>query len=868
MSTIFISHSSKDNTIAKELERRLAERNHHSVFLDLDPEKGIVAGQSWERTLYRKLRSCRAVVALCSEAYLKSHWCFAEIALARMENKHIFALRIEALKDNISLPSILTERQFIDLSKGREEGFRRLWLGLEEIDLFGVCREWKSNQSPYLGLNAYHEEHAPVFFGREEEIHQGIELLGRGAPNLHMVLGASGSGKSSLVRAGIVPRIRSDVSRWIVVEPFRPGRDPFSELVESFAHTFGVITHTKKSGIGTWKDILRRFKSWTAKPTRTTRDPDSVPAPEPATKPSFQDHRMQRLLMQLSELRNNPPPGSEGQVLNFLNCSYDDLQRICGREVVVQAPNATAISHSTPLIELADDLRRAAQQRDARMLLVIDQFEEMLGFEETNENIRRFLQLLRSSLEIEATPIVTIATMRSDFLEAFQRHSVLRGIDFQTLSLGPMKVEGMRRVIEEPAKLGAIELENGLADRLLKDTETPDALPLLSFTLWVMWRDFRDNGRLDISEYEQLGGLDGAIVAEADALLSMSRKADKETALRKALVRMTRLSEDGKYTRQYVDWDSADLQPVHSILEKFVERRLLIRRMEHGANTVEVAHEALFRSWLPLRTWLDNSRAEILLKQQIERDAKTWRESHRDKDNLWRGGRLEQALGVLENSELDNHGKEFVVAGKKRAQTLRRRKIGLVVLSVSIMTLLLLYFNHLREKAEDEKANAELASQEAESQRKKAVETANIAKRNEKLAVARQLATRASHATSNSFRTRLAIESLRGEYTKNTHTTLVNGMQYLPKIPLAHFSPNLKTVEIAIFSPDGSQIVIGGRGGVEIVNAQTLDVIRSMEHDENIFLLDFSSNGQYLAVGGLGKASVWRVTKNGRYQRT
>ena len=150
MSTIFISHSSKDNTIAKELERRLAEQNHHSVFLDLDPEKGIVAGQSWERTLYRKLRSCRAVVALCTESYLKSHWCFAEIALARMENKHIFALLAEALTDDNLLPSILTEKQFIDLTKGREEGYLRLWSGLEEIDLLGVSREWKSNQSPYL----------------------------------------------------------------------------------------------------------------------------------------------------------------------------------------------------------------------------------------------------------------------------------------------------------------------------------------------------------------------------------------------------------------------------------------------------------------------------------------------------------------------------------------------------------------------------------------------------------------------------------------------------------------------------------------------------------------------------------------------
>ena len=552
-----------------------------------------------------------------------------------------------------------------------------------------------------------------MFFGREEEIRTGIELLGRGAPNLHMVLGASGSGKSSLVRAGIIPRLRLDASQWIVVDPFRPGRDPFSELIESFASTYGESTKEKRPRIGTWEDIQARFKAWTQKPSQSKKDDTTPSEPNPKVSTQLPDQRVQRLFAQLSELRNNPPSKAEGQLLNFLNCSYDDLQRICAREIVPQAAKDLVAPQTTLLVELADDLRRAAQQRDARVLLVIDQFEEMLGFESTNEDVHRFLELLRSSLEFDATPIVTIATMRSDFLEAFQRHPALRGINFQTLSLGPMKIEGMRRVIEEPAKLGAIEIENGLSDRLLKDTETPDALPLLSFTLWVMWRDFRDDGRLDISEYEQLGGLDGAVASEADALLAIAKKAHKEAELRKALVRMTRLSEDGKYARQYVDWESTDLKPVHSILEKFVERRLLIRRMEHGVNTVEVAHEALFRSWAPLKIWLDNSRAEILLKQQIEREAKTWRESQHDKDNLWRGGRLEQAVGVLENTELDVQAKEFVVASKKRAKTLRRQKIGLIILSVSIVAIFLVYSSIQQRRAKDEEFRAKQATVEA-----------------------------------------------------------------------------------------------------------------------------------------------------------
>ena len=138
MSTIFISHSSLDDEVALDLERRLAEKNHLSVFLDLDPEKGIVAGQSWERTLYRKLRACRAVIALVTDNYLASHWCFAEIALARMEGKHVIALKVDGLSEPANLPSILMEKQFIDLRTDLEEGYQRLWDGLVEEDVLGL----------------------------------------------------------------------------------------------------------------------------------------------------------------------------------------------------------------------------------------------------------------------------------------------------------------------------------------------------------------------------------------------------------------------------------------------------------------------------------------------------------------------------------------------------------------------------------------------------------------------------------------------------------------------------------------------------------------------------------------------------------
>ena len=96
MSAVFISHSSADNPVADELNALLAGAGHRSVFLDFDPQAGIPAGRHWERELYAQLRSCQAVVVLCSAHSVASPWCFAEITHARALGKAIFPVRLDA----------------------------------------------------------------------------------------------------------------------------------------------------------------------------------------------------------------------------------------------------------------------------------------------------------------------------------------------------------------------------------------------------------------------------------------------------------------------------------------------------------------------------------------------------------------------------------------------------------------------------------------------------------------------------------------------------------------------------------------------------------------------------------------------------
>jgi WD40 repeat protein len=674
MSTIFISHSSKNNEVARDIEGRLAHQNHPSVFLDLDPEKGILAGQSWERTLYRKLRACRAVIAVLTDDYLSSHWCFAEVALARMMGKNIFALKVEGLSDGAKLPSILTEQQYIDLRTDPTDGYKRLWAGLQEEDVLGIGGAYDPRKDgPYLGLAAFEEKHAAMFFGREDETRAGLEALERGSPGLIMVLGASGSGKSSLVRAGIVPRLRRQPERWIVVDPVRPGVDPFAELATALERTYAQVAAARGVKPPTPGSIADRLRAGAARLPRPSseytslgrevrQDPD-VAAPDSSI---TVDQRLQQLMKHLEGLQHDPPAHADDAFRDFLDWSVEDLRHIVTRSPAGPASTEFERERGTALLGIARHLRRFSGSGQPRVVVIVDQFEELFGHG-SEDLANRFLTLLRTSVDVEQNVLMVVGTMRSDYLDVFQRHPSLRGVEYGSLSLGPMQVGNMRHVIEKPAELADIELEAGLADELLKDTGQPDALPLLSFTLWKLYRDYAADRKLEKREYQQLGGLHGAIAKEAATVAQVAENREREDDLRKAFLRMARITEDrSSYARQPASVDDPAIRRVEPILRRFAERRLVVFRKEGKSEFVEVAHEALFRSWEPLTKWLDNNRAELLLRDQIQRDALAWDSEKRAADNLWRGARLLQARELMKHGTLPPVEAQFIRAGVRR----------------------------------------------------------------------------------------------------------------------------------------------------------------------------------------------------------
>jgi len=529
MSAIFISHSSKDNAWAERIATWLREQGYEGIFLDFDPKVGIPTGRDWEKELYHQLRRCRAVIALCSKHFNRSQWCISEVAIASNLGKSLFPVQIAPC----TAPSLLRKVQITRFTEDPEEGFRCLARGLAEAgldpkDIF----QWDQKRPPYPGLMSFQERDAPVFFGRGEAIREGLDRLHNlrryGGKALLLVLGASGCGKSSLVRAGVVPRLRRDPESWLVLDPFRPRLDPFAELAKALTNAFSA---------------------------------KGSPAPEaPAT--------------------------------------AVDLQR------------------------QLEDLRRASGQREATVVISIDQFEELLGdggdsAAEQGIGGDPFLAFLREAMQDPSGRLVVLATLRSDFLGTFQCHQKLLGLLFDDLKLGPMEVEGYTQVIEGPAEVAGLRLEPGLSQRLVADTQTGDALPLLAFTLRELWERYGRDGDLTLTEYGSLGGLEGSVQRTADGVFQARTLSHEQTqAVRQAFLAMSRINEQGLYARIPARWE--DMQPeAREVLDRFVKARLLIRGKENG--TIEVAHEALLRTWPTLKDWLDQSRQELEQQSRVRR---------------------------------------------------------------------------------------------------------------------------------------------------------------------------------------------------------------------------------------------------------
>jgi serine/threonine protein kinase len=506
------------------------------------------------------------------------------------------------------------------------------------------------DESPYAGLSSFQETDSAKFFGRNKEIAAMVTRI-RDRP-LMAVVGPSGIGKSSFVRAGLVPALKRSGEMWETIV-LRPGRKPLEAL-------------------------------------------GAVISPMVQTAANLADEMdEQRKLVET--LRREP--GHLGHVL-----------------------------------------RGRARRDNRRLLVFVDQFEEL--FTQTADPNERaaFMASLSAVADDATSPLRVVVSVRADFLDRIAEDpQFLNELSQGLFFLGSMSREGLREAITHPAEMAGFEFElPATVDDMLDHLETtPGALPLLQFAASKMW-DARDKSRkkLTHSAYTQMGGVAGALASHADRVihdLGQKQGLARAILLRLVTPERTRAIVPLAELREL----SREVGEVQRLIDQMVDARLLVVQTLEGGkgSTVEIVHESLVHSWPTLRRWLDENQDDAALVDQLRTAARQWGSKNRDTGLLWRGEMADEAKkfkkrykgplsdverGFLE--EVVNY--EIAQARKKRTAVIA----GFVVLSgIVVATMIFLVMIQKSRKEAKRQANAALvAKSEAETQRGEA-EVAKVA---------------------------------------------------------------------------------------------------------------------------------------------
>jgi hypothetical protein len=250
MCKVFVSHSSRDATAAMALKTWLEKAEPgllDEIFLDLDGDTGIPAGVRWKEALKKANDRCEAVICLVSRNWDDSHECLAEYRNAEDRGKPIFPVRLGPTSGS----DITGEWQRCDLfGDGPKtvvqvngepvefltDGLVRLQKGLRAIGIAPDSFEWPPpddpDRSPYRGWQPLEAVDAAVYFGRDAEINRALTairaLRTSGEERAFTILGPSGVGKSSFLRAGLLPRLERDDRHFLTMQIVRPERYPLT----------------------------------------------------------------------------------------------------------------------------------------------------------------------------------------------------------------------------------------------------------------------------------------------------------------------------------------------------------------------------------------------------------------------------------------------------------------------------------------------------------------------------------------------------------------------------------------------------------------------------------------------------------------
>lgn len=466
------------------------------------------------------------------------------------------------------------------------------------------------SQNPYRGLASFDESDRDLFFGRKALTHQLAEFVI--SHTLTVVLGASGSGKSSLVKAGLIPHLRQSKLEpsWQIAPPFRLGESPCKALYTAL-HSLSASERLEQSE-SLPSACMQGFNEW------------------------FQKHP------------------------------------------------------------------------DTDLLIVIDQFEELITLCRDLKEQSIFFNLLAEAVKKYPDRLHLVLTVRSDFEPQF-RKGALDSVWFDSRFIVPaMNREELREAIEEPASKRVIYFDpHQLVDQLIDEVMLmPGALPLLSFTLSELYLSYlkrQDAARtqgdtvdraITQADYDALGGVARSLTQRADQEYESLVKMDADCAhtVRHVLLRMIALGGDELARRRVflseLTYPEPEQTRVNQVLDRFTNARLLVRGTNNeNRSFIEPAHDVLVRGWQRLLQWKSDAQETLILQRRLTPAVEDWHQQQSAK-YLWNADpRLEWLNQILHTS---HHGLNQVETEFVRRSVWQRRRNTYLRWGIVASTILVL----------------------------------------------------------------------------------------------------------------------------------------------------------------------------------
>ncbi|MCO6451648.1 MAG: hypothetical protein J5I90_12750 [Caldilineales bacterium] len=443
------------------------------------------------------------------------------------------------------------------------------------------------SQNPYKGIGPFSETDAADFFGRENVVNELLEAIEQ--QTFITLTGPSGSGKSSVLTAGLLARMRqprtvdwkplspaASTDKWSVIV-LRPGAEPFASLAHSLA------------------DV-----------SPDTIDVETLSADLQSGKQSLLDAIAG--VMPYEHNADDDKESTSSASRNRLLLAFDQFEELFTLNAEVQTQH-----------DFINLLVQATQQQRAE-----------------NAHQVTILLALRVDFMVQALGYRPLADL-------IQRNVIL---------LAPMDENELRAAILEPAKNRGVTYEPGLVDRLIADVGLEVGnLPLLQFALTLLWEK-HNKGILSHAAYAEIGGVAGALAAYADDVFASLPHNDQERA-RRVLIRMVRPGDGGPDTRRLTRRQDYDVEDWALIRKLADERLVVTNRIDPETRTAEITHEALIWHWDKMKSWLSNDRVFRNWHTRLQAAQHQWEFIHGDDSALLRGIPLDEAERWLEERDQD-----------------------------------------------------------------------------------------------------------------------------------------------------------------------------------------------------------------------